>query len=274
VNRRAIIAVLAGLWALAQSAVRAEEDDKEAVRFRQSAPYSSDAEIARRFGYRMILPEYDVSGEKFRMLLPEGFSTNSTWGLLVWISPGNDAYVPSDWLSELSKRRLIVVSAYNSGNDRHPIDRIRLALDATCNVCRKLKIERRRIYISGFSGGARIASMIGIACGDLFTGTLCICGVNFYRNVRAGPGQFYQGTFFPNSDTLQYARDHARYVLLTGDGDPNRDNTKAIADKGFKPESFKHVLYLEEPGLQHALPAGSVLGKALDYLDGVTPAGG
>ena len=162
------------------------------VRFTQSAPYGAESELMRHLGYTLAVPQYDLQREKFRIIVPplEPLSTNSTLGLLVWISPGEDPRIPPAWEAELAKHRLLFVSAYNAGNERHAIQRCRLALDATCNVCRRFKVDPRRIYVGGFSGGGRIASILGVAYADVFAGTLSICGVDFYRNVAGTGGGF------------------------------------------------------------------------------------
>lgn len=172
------------------------------VRFNQSAPYSDETNITRHFGYKVELPKYEVTNEVFEIRIPEALSTNESSGLLVWISPNDSPSIPGEWDEELQKHRLLFVSAHRSGNSRHPVDRFRLALDAVCNMCRRYKVDRQRIYIGGFSGGARIASMLGVGFADIFTGTLCFCGVNFYTDVPAADGKYYPATFTPDPGVL------------------------------------------------------------------------
>jgi predicted esterase len=216
------------------------------------------------------MPEYDLKSEKFRVIVPQQYSTNGDWGLLVWISPENEAHIPESLAAELNAHHLVLVSAYKSGNDRHPLDRFRLALDATCNMCRKYQIDRRRIYVAGFSGGSRIASMLGVAYGDIFTGTLCVCGVNFYRAVNSPDGEVYPATYVPDPGAWARARQTGRFVFLTGETDPNRRSTKFQAENGFKRDGFSNVLYLEVPGMGHSVPGASEIRRALDYLAGPT----
>jgi hypothetical protein len=242
--------------------------DEQDRQFTNSAPYASAAEITRHFGFAVPLPDYNLKAEKFRLNVPEEYSTNAPWGLLVWISPENEAHLPKDL--KLASHRLLIVSAYKSGNDRHPLDRFRLALDATCNMCRTYQIDRRRIYVGGFSGGARIASMLGVAYGDVFTGTLCVCGVNFYRALRNPEGEEYPATYSPDPGAWARAKQLGRFVLLTGETDPNRRGTKYLADMGFKRDGFKNVRYLEVPGMGHATPDLAVFRSALDYLEPIT----
>jgi predicted esterase len=241
--------------------------EQQDVKFTQTAPYSDATNITRHFGYTVELPAYAITNESFRVFIPRTYSTNGSWGLLVWISPSDDPVIPFDWKQELKNRELLFVSARDAGNGRHPLDRFRLALDATCNLCRRCRVDRKRIYIGGFSGGARMASMMGVAYADVFTGTLCVCGVNFYKDVALAGGKYYPATFVPDPGVLLLSK-RSRFVLLTGEYDENRENTKSLSMSGFKREGFRNVLYLEVPGMGHSMPDVQVLRQALDYLAG------
>jgi hypothetical protein len=242
------------------------------VSFAETAPYSSPSEISRRFGFLQPAPDYDVTREKFLLVEPASYSTNGTWGLLVWVSPGDDSRVKPDWWAELEKHRLLFVGARNAGNNRNPIDRFRLALDATYNLSRRFNLERKRTFIGGMSGGARIASMLGVAYADIFTGALCICGVNFYKNVPAPGGQIYPATYVPPPELLLPARKN-RFVLVTGEQDMNRQGTKDTSEFGFRADGFQNVLCLDVKGMKHELPGAPVLNTALNYLDGIAMPG-
>jgi predicted esterase len=254
--------------ALQDTPADSSSPERREITFTQTAPYSDETNLTRHFGYKVPLPAYTITNESFRVIIPESYSTNGSWGLLVWISPSDDPMIPADWRTELVKHQLLFVSASRSGNERHPLDRFRLALDATCNLCRRCKVDRRRIYIGGFSGGARIASMLGVAYADIFTGTLCVCGVNFYTDIAALHGQYYPATFTPDLGVLLLGKRSGRFVLLTGEQDENRENTQRVSASGFKREGFRNVLYLEVPGMGHSMPAATVFSTALDYLAG------
>jgi hypothetical protein len=244
-----------------------QAEETNVVQFKVSAPYSSDDEIGRRFGFRPPLPEYDIAQEKFRLVVPPNYSTNTPAGLLVWLSPSDDAYMPVDWEEELAQHNIILVAPLHVGNERHPIDRLRLACDATSNVCRRFRIDRKRIYIGGFSGGARLACMLGIACADIFSGAICVCGVNFYLHVPAGGNLYYPSSFTPSSEILHSARRYGKYVLITGEGDPGRDSVRTVAENGFMRDGFKKILFIDVPGMQHAMPGTGPLKQALAFLD-------
>src|SRR5215467_7001933 len=121
------VVLLCGSGLLQTQAQEAEITARKLVRmdlrFNQSAPYSDETNITRHFGYKVELPKYEVTNEVFEIRVPEAFSTNESWGLLVWISPSDSLSISSEWDWELQKHRLLFVSAHHSGNSRHPVDR-------------------------------------------------------------------------------------------------------------------------------------------------------
>ena len=81
-------------------------------------------------------------------------------------------------------------------------------------------------------------------------------------------GEHWPRTFNPDAVLLAQARQNRRFVLLTGDQDINREITHEIWREGFEREGFRHVRYLEVPGLSHALPSGEVMSTAFDFVAG------
>ncbi len=257
------------LWCLLGPLIvlaRADGTNTNVVRFSVSAPYSSNEELSRRFGTPLLVPGYDLAEESFRLIVPPGYTTNSAWGLMVWLGPNDDVVLPPDWETELARQRVIFVAPSRCGHNREAIDRLRLALDATCNVCRRYRIDRRRIFVGGFSSGACLAATLGIGAADIFTGTFCIAGVNFYRLVPASNGEVYQGSFYPNPGILQFSRLYGRFVFVTSDDDPNREVIKATVENGFRRDGFNRVLELDVNGLQLGLPSAKTLATALGFL--------
>jgi len=238
------------------------------IHFSRPAPYATPREINRRLHISAGGKASALAAERFQVIVPGTFSTNLTWGLLVWISPGDTPEIPSGWEVELAKQQLLFVGAYNCGNQRPIWERVSLALEAAFNMCRLYKIDTNRIIVGGFSGGGRIAGMVGIGYPDIFTGTVCVCGVGFYTDIPTTTGDHWARTFIPNENLLTRAKSDRRFVLLTGDQDINRENTHEVWRQGFEREGFRHVRYVEVPGLKHALPSAEVLSKALEFVAG------
>src|SRR6185312_10336729 len=144
---------------------------------------------------------------------------------------------------------LLFVAAHDSGNSRNLFDRCRLAVDAVHNMKKRFHLDPDRVYVSGNSGGGRVASTLGIAYADVFAGCFPIVGVNFYKRIPTGePNMFWHPNYRPDARILKSAKEENRYVLLTGEKDFNRENTLRVYREGFKAENFRRVLYLEVPG--------------------------
>ena len=238
------------------------------IRFTESPPQSSDPERVR---YRLMAaetpPAYDVSKESFDILLPKSWNAREPFGLFIWIGAGNSTAIPKEWVKILDEHRLIFVAARNSGNRRNLFDRVRLAIDANHNLRQLYKIDGRRVYVSGFSGGSRVASMLGVAWGDMFSGTICCMGVNFYTDIEAPDGKTYGLSYLPNEQLLPIVKKACRYSLITGEKDFNLPNTRGVFENGFQKEGFLNTQILEVPAHGHKTPPAESLEKAIEFLD-------
>lgn len=211
---------------------------------------------------------FDLAKEKFQLIVPATYRHADKWGVFIWISPGDTPGIPAEWEPLLAARKLLCVGAFKSGNPRNIFDRVRLAVAANVGMRGRFNVDGRRVYVSGFSGGGRVASMVGVAYADMFSGTVPFMGVNFYEDVPAGDGQTKFGlNYIPDDEVLAIAKKFCRYALVTGEKDFNRGNTKAVFESGFQKEGFAHVTYLEAPGVGHGLPPVKWLEQALAFLD-------
>jgi predicted peptidase len=235
------------------------------VVFKESAPHCDKDELKARFRASDRIPDYDVAREKFQVFVPKDYSHATAHGLFIWINPGDGAGLPGGWEAVLARHKFIAVSAYNSGNNRNAFDRFRLAVDASFNMPKRFNIDPKRVYVAGFSGGGRIAGMLGIAYADLFNGAIPVCGVNFYKTL-VGTTQRFSLSFVPADEVVAIAKKDGRFVLITGEKDFNRENTRTMFEAGFQAEGYKHVHYIEVPGLAHATPGADVLDKALGLM--------
>lgn len=255
------------------SVLSAEDPDpvpgkRSEIRFSESPAQSSDPE---RIRYRLMAaetpPAYDVSEETFDLLLPENWNASEAFGMFIWIGAGNSTAIPKEWEAVLAKHKLIFIAAKKSGNRRNVFDRIRLAIDANHNLRQRYNIDGRRVYVSGFSGGSRVASMLGIAWGDMFSGTVCCMGVNFYTEIKAPDEKVYGLSYLPNEELLPLVKKSCRYSLITGEKDFNLPNTKGVFENGFQKEGFQNAQILEVPSHGHKLPPVEWLEKAIEFLD-------
>lgn len=235
--------------------------------FVKSPPHCDADELKARFRSKEDAGPYDVSKEKFKVVVPKSYAHAAKWGLFVYISADDSPGLPAAYEAALEKRKLLAIAPYRAGNGRNIFDRFRLAIDANFNMTRRFNIDPDRVYLSGFSGGGRVASMAAVAYADLFAGAIPLCGVNFYTDIPSEPGKAWPRGYIPVDEALKIAKPKGRYVLMTGEKDFNLKNTQAVFEQGFKKEGFKHAKLLEVPGMGHAPPPADWLDKGLEFLD-------
>ena len=217
--------------------------------------------------------DYDLSGETFDVFVPEDYTGKEPYGLIVWVNPGPGGAPRPEWLDVLRRRRLIWVGSTNSPNTRTKWVRLGLAIDAADHMKLAYHIDPLRIYASGASGGGRCASMLAIGFPDVFTGGgYPLIGTNYFRLVELGPGkdgrpEFYRRYFDrPAKKLLDVAMKQRRFVLLTGDEDDNRRQTHLYAE-AMKKDGFRHVTYIQVPGMKHTAPDAEWFEKGIIALD-------
>jgi hypothetical protein len=213
--------------------------------------------------------DYDLSNESFEVYVPPAYDGKEPYGLVVWVSFGGGGVVADKtWIDVLNRRKLIWIGPNMAGNSRYWPVRVGLSLDAAANIKSLYRIDEKRVYSAGFSGGGRAASMLGIGFPDVFTGGCYICGCDFYRDVPlAEPGRFWQRNFFPPPQPVfKLAKTNSRHVLVTGEGDTNQDQMECNY-KAFINDGFQHVTVFEVPRLGHRTPDAKWFEKAIDALD-------
>lgn len=250
------------------------------VAFVERSPWSARDELLRRAGTPSELvasaaPQalaYDLAKESFQVQVPDGEPPAQGWGLFVWVSPGpfGGAYRP-ERVAALAKHHLIWVGANASGNDRNRWDRWGLALDAVWNLQKLYRIDAERVFVGGYSGGGRAASALTMLYPDVFRAGLMQMGVDWFRDlpVPDRPGSHWPAPFAkPDAERYRLAKERARWVLLTGERDFNRVQTRVIR-REMEKEGFRTVTYLEVPKATHYDPIpADWLEKAYAALDG------
>ncbi|HJU26503.1 MAG TPA: PHB depolymerase family esterase, partial [Rhodanobacteraceae bacterium] len=152
----------------------------------------------------------DLSRERFALYVPAKAPPQG-YGLLVFVPSWEDARVPQPWLSALNRHGMIFVTAARSGNDADVFNRREpLALLAAHNVMQRYRVDPRRVYIGGFSGGSRVTLRLALAYPDVFHGALLEAGSDPIGSADIP---------LPPADLMQRFRQDSRIVYLTGTED-------------------------------------------------------
>lgn len=245
------------------------------VTFKDRSPLGQPAELARRTGWRVdlmqkqgVVPDYEIADQTFEVWVPQDYDGKKSFGLFVWVSPSPSGKPMERWLEVLGRRHLIWVGANNSGNSRKSTERLSLAVDAAMNMKSRYAIDESRVYVSGASGGGRVSSMLGVTYPDVFRGGFYMIGCDYFREIPTGESnRFWPRSYVQPTGKLMWQARHNGHVLLTGDTDMNRPQTKANYELGFMKDGFEHVRYLEVPGMGHQPPDAHWFEKGIEFLD-------
>jgi predicted peptidase len=156
------------------------------------------------------------------------------------------------WREVLDQQNLIYISANDVGNEIPTIRRMVMANLAVKALAQRYVFDPGRVYVSGFSGGGKVASLLATQYPEVFTGALYICGVYFWKEDQT-----------PNLERVL----KNRFVFLSGSRDFNRMQTRRI-QKRYIEAGAEHTRLIIVPGMAHGHPDAAYLTEALLFLGG------
>jgi predicted esterase len=220
------------------------------------------------------LQKYVLANESFEVYVPDDYDPATPYGILVWVNAGDSGRIPRGWDAVVKQHKLIFIGANQSGNRRGVAVRFGLAMDGVHNLKQKYNIDDARIYVTGVSGGGKVASMLGVLYPDVFQGAVPIVGVSYFHGVPLveDPTRGWAPDYVrPPAATYEMAQQQTRFVLITGSRDMNHDSIVGTYQRGFLVDGFQHVELYDVPEMGHGLPPVEYMDKAIDTLDAPLP---
>ena len=201
---------------------------------------------------RHISMDTKISWEIF---VPETYDPSRPAGLITYISPTRSGMVNEHWKKVLRAKNLVWIGANKSGNPQPLMTRAIYAILGTELVRRDYALDDHRLYVSGFSGGGRMASWMMSHFSHLYTGGLYFCGVNVWEDEV-------------NGAKLDRMRQRG-HVFVTGSRDFNYEDTRNVL-RFFREGGVRHTKLMAIEGMGHALPDSDALSQAIQYLDQIS----
>ncbi|HEX5952243.1 MAG TPA: hypothetical protein VFY94_03615 [Rhodanobacteraceae bacterium] len=244
------------------------------VVFDQPSPFARNGELLRRLvsplqasriedrlGDRtrgLDASPLDRAQQHFALYVPSAPPPAAGYRLLVFVPPWSDARVPPQWLGVLDRTRTIFVTGAQSGNDADVLRRREpLALLAAWNVMRRYHVDPGRVYIGGFSGGARVALRLALGYPEVFRGALLDAGSDPIGTAQVP---------LPPASTLHRFQQASRIVFVTGDADHIRQAQRMRAGTALQTWCAFNIDDIRLPHTAHALADASGLARAFDSL--------
>ena len=197
------------------------------------------------------MENYDSTKQRYILHVPKSYKADKTWPIVVFISPGDGPAGWTSWKNVCEKNGVFFCSPYGAGNPTRAGKRTRIVLDMLDDVRRKYQIDPDRTYLSGLSGGGRMACAIAFALPEWFGGVIPICGTN----PIAGPASLRHRT-----------QERLSVAFVTGETDFNRKENEEYMAPYFKELDIRSKLWVV-PKLGHAVPGGDTLAKVYSWLE-------
>jgi hypothetical protein len=193
---------------------------------------------------------YESKQQRYQLYVPRSYDDSKLWPLVVFISPGDDPLGWRFWQKPCEDLGMLFCAAYAAGNNCPAGQRIRIVLDVLDDVRRHYRVDPDQTYLTGFSGGGRMACTIAFALPEYFGGVLPVCGTNPLNRL----------------DYLrQRTRDRLSVAFLTGATDFNRKENEEYMHPLMQALGVRARLWVA-PKLGHGIPGPDVLAEAVGWL--------
>lgn len=229
------------------------------------APLAERRALALYVARGQPIPEYtlDLTDEHFTVFVPAEPPPARGYPLLVFIPPWSRADVPARWRGVLEGNGVAWVVAANSGNGQPDLTRrMALALHAYANVAARLPVDPGRVYLGGFSGGARVAAQLALDYPEVFRGAILDGGSDPVGSAHLP---------LPAPELLDRAQQGLRLAYLFGSADAASVAAAQASIRAARQWCLPAPVRLEMRGHPHEPADARTLQRALRLLE--TPLG-
>ncbi len=173
----------------------------------------------------------------YYLRLPDGYTADSARALVLAVSPsgaGRDLFAP--WEKAAAAYGFIFACPDKAGNPVRTDVRGQTVMDVLHDVCRRYAVDPERIFLTGFSGGARMATGVALKFPGLFAGLVPLGGVVYNETPAA----------------LADLKVKRGVYLFAGELDFNRAEAERAA--AILADASVPVALMIGPGIAHAQP--------------------
>jgi dienelactone hydrolase len=170
----------------------------------------------------------DAPDQSYALYLPSTYTPDRLWPILYAFDPAARGALPVGLAKAAAERRgWIVAGSHNARNGPWPaIEKAMAAMLRDTQV--RFAIDARRVYATGFSGGARVAAALAASCGGCVAGVFAHgaglptglavdkSGLGFAWYAAAGEEDFNYGELFRLDEELRGTPTPQRLRIFRG----------------------------------------------------------
>ena len=199
----------------------------------------------------MLGKDYDSAKQTYELFVPVRKDAKKPAPAILFISAGDE---PGGWkaFETLCKDKgFVFIGVRGAGNNVPGPKRVRIVLDCLDDARRQIPLDPDRTYVSGFSGGGRIACAVAFALPEHFGGIIPLCAGGDLRDE--------QWLRFRAADRLSAA-------VITGETDFNRGEIERWKGPMWKELGIRTKVWTQ-PKMAHAVSPPATLADAVTWLD-------
>lgn len=207
-----------------------------------------------------------AGSQTFLLFVPPADGLPQSWGIYLHLSPRDDAWMPSGYDGICQQHRLLFVSPNQGGNERGEWLRTAQALDALATLQASGRVDPKRVFIGGFSGGGYMCFWIQALYPQFFA-----AAINHGRDFPLQSRKLGSGTypaampFVTMSDWRSLAARPNRWAFLMGTADPNWPLLQA-GQKEWTQVGLPHRVFAA-PDFKHSPLPPATLSEALTWAE-------
>ena len=224
---------------------------------------------------------YAITGQTAALYVPPNYDETQDFGVYVEVTAGGRGRVPGrDHQDVFEKHKLIYICPHGAGNKAVLSYRMGLALDALVTVKRHYRIDPKRCYVGGVSGGGISSTMIGYLRPEFFKGSVNIVRGALLENYKLEKAVKVRGTqgyaagqiyppFLPHlagkHRKISQRYQDKRWAFVSGENDFNYEFAKVSG-----PQWTKHgyqAKYFHVPGMGHSQASGKTLDEVFTWME-------
>jgi predicted esterase len=184
-------------------------------------------------------------GQSYALYLPSTYSPARRWPLVAAFDPGARGKVPVEHFKEAAERYSFIICGSNNSRNGPMTPTAEAAKAMLADVSEKFAIDNNRVYLAGFSGGARAATALAVSLAGRVAGVIG-CGAGLSEGLTA-------------SSSLPFI-----HYGTVGNEDFNYPEMKQL-DRALESAGVVHHLEIFEGG--HAWPPAEICLRALEWLE-------
>jgi len=185
----------------------------------------------------------DSPGQSYALYLPPGYSRDKAWPILYVFDPSARGALGARTFSEAASRHGWILASSNNTRSGSPDPNITAMRAVWRDTHERLSIDARRVYAAGYSGGARLATLMATTAPGTVAGVIG-CGAGFHLTPAKKPPFVYFGAV------------------------GNRDfNYGELRDLREKLKALGAIARIEEFDGEHQWPPANVCGDAVEWME-------